>query len=141
MRRIFLVAVRAEHIRLEEGAVAHRYVDILIEDDGKGGIGDDFLFVHLQAFLTVQQNPKSVMPGHSRSKNGVASLAYVPGIHVSTVPKTWIAGTSPAMTAVETYSASIFTWLVILRQVSICPASQVLASASEEFGTMLNVCF
>jgi len=22
------------------------------------------------------------MPGHSRSKNGVASLAYVPGIHV-----------------------------------------------------------
>jgi hypothetical protein len=22
-----------------------------------------------------------VMPGHSRSKNGVASLAYVPGIH------------------------------------------------------------
>jgi hypothetical protein len=23
----------------------------------------------------------SVMPGHSRSKNGVASLAYVPGIH------------------------------------------------------------
>jgi len=24
----------------------------------------------------------SVMPGHSRSKNGVASRAYVPGIHV-----------------------------------------------------------
>jgi hypothetical protein len=24
----------------------------------------------------------AVMPGHSRSKNGVASLAYVPGIHV-----------------------------------------------------------
>ena len=24
----------------------------------------------------------SIMPGHSRSKNGVASLAYVPGIHV-----------------------------------------------------------
>jgi len=23
-----------------------------------------------------------VMPGHSRSKNGVALLAYVPGIHV-----------------------------------------------------------
>jgi hypothetical protein len=23
------------------------------------------------------------MPGHSRSKNGVASLAYVPGIHAS----------------------------------------------------------
>jgi hypothetical protein len=26
-----------------------------------------------------------VMPGHSRSKNGVASLAYVPGIHVFVV--------------------------------------------------------
>jgi len=25
---------------------------------------------------------KFVTPGHSRSKNGVASLAYVPGIHV-----------------------------------------------------------
>jgi len=24
------------------------------------------------------------MPGHGRSKNGVASLAYVPGIHVFT---------------------------------------------------------
>ncbi|WP_156489492.1 hypothetical protein [Bradyrhizobium sp. DOA1] len=25
---------------------------------------------------------EAVMPGHSRSKNGVAWLAYVPGIHV-----------------------------------------------------------
>src|SRR5580704_12069178 len=42
-----------------------------------------------------------VMPAHSRSKNGVASLAYVAGIHVFTAcikPKTWMAGTSPAMT-------------------------------------------
>jgi hypothetical protein len=41
------------------------------------------------------------MPGHSRSKNGVASLAYVPGIHVlklQVTSKTWMAGTSPAMT-------------------------------------------
>jgi hypothetical protein len=43
---------------------------------------------------------KSVMPAHSRSKNGVASLAYVAGIHVlSSDSKTWMAGTSPAMTA------------------------------------------
>jgi hypothetical protein len=44
------------------------------------------------------------MPGHSRSKNGVASLAYVPGIHVFKrrgEPKTWMAGTSPAMTVSE----------------------------------------
>jgi hypothetical protein len=40
-----------------------------------------------------------VLPGLSRSKNGVASLAYVPGIHVlSRQEKTWVAGTSPAMT-------------------------------------------
>jgi len=42
-----------------------------------------------------------VMPAPSRSKNGVASLAYVAGIHVFAVgvkPKTWMAGKSPAMT-------------------------------------------
>jgi len=41
------------------------------------------------------------MPAHSRSKNGVASLAYVAGIHVvNATPQltTWMAGTSPAMT-------------------------------------------
>jgi hypothetical protein len=41
------------------------------------------------------------MPAHSRSKNGVAPLAYVAGIHVlnaTTSAKTWMAGTSPAMT-------------------------------------------
>jgi len=54
------------------------------------------------------------MPGHSRSKNGVAEpvigpatsgrtrwLGYVPGIYVfnQANAKTWMAGTSPAMTA------------------------------------------
>jgi hypothetical protein len=42
------------------------------------------------------------MPAHSRSKNGVASFAYVAGIYVFMVRgklKTWMAGTSPAMTA------------------------------------------
>src|SRR5271156_1599956 len=41
------------------------------------------------------------MPGHRRSKNGVASLAYVPGIHdlwYRRRLKTWMGGTSPAMT-------------------------------------------
>jgi hypothetical protein len=40
------------------------------------------------------------MPGRSRLKDGVASAAYVPGIHVflSGTEKTWIAGTSLAMT-------------------------------------------
>jgi hypothetical protein len=40
---------------------------------------------------------------HSRSKNGIASLAYVTGIHVLLAAslKTWMAGTSPAMTAMR----------------------------------------
>jgi hypothetical protein len=41
------------------------------------------------------------MAGHSRSKNGVASLAYVPAIHafvLDDAAKTWMPGTSPGMT-------------------------------------------
>jgi hypothetical protein len=35
-------------------------------------------------------NVLSVMAGHSRSKNGVASLAYVPPIHVLAARQTWM---------------------------------------------------
>ena len=41
------------------------------------------------------------MAGHSRSKNGVASLAYDPAIHAVVVErffKTWMPGTRPGMT-------------------------------------------
>jgi hypothetical protein len=39
------------------------------------------------------------MAGHSRQKDGVASLAYVPAIHDLTAPKkTWMPGTRPGMT-------------------------------------------
>ena len=41
------------------------------------------------------------MPAHSRPKDGVLPHAYVAGIHVFTTQqqvKTWMAGTSPAMT-------------------------------------------
>jgi hypothetical protein len=41
------------------------------------------------------------MPAHSRSKNGVASLAYGAGIHVLQAydrAKTWMPGTRPGMT-------------------------------------------
>ena len=41
------------------------------------------------------------MAGHSRSKNGVASLAYVPAIHafaLAAAVKTWMPGTRPGMT-------------------------------------------
>ena len=41
------------------------------------------------------------MAGHGRSKNGVASLAYVPAIHVfapGNALKTWMPGTRPGMT-------------------------------------------
>jgi hypothetical protein len=43
----------------------------------------------------------AVMPGHSRSKNGVASRAYVSAIHVfllAEVAKTWMPATSAGMT-------------------------------------------
>src|SRR4029077_6343740 len=46
--RIFFVAVRTEYIRLEDGAVAHRHIDILIDDDGVSGMSNDFLFIHLR---------------------------------------------------------------------------------------------
>jgi hypothetical protein len=50
------------------------------------------------------------MPGHSRSKNGVASLAYVPGIHVlSSRRKAGMTGTSPAMTVEERAYAARFS--------------------------------
>jgi hypothetical protein len=41
-----------------------------------------------------------VMAGHSRSKNGVASLAYVPAIHalLAAQRKTWMPATSAGMT-------------------------------------------
>jgi hypothetical protein len=62
-----------------------------------------------------------VMPAHSRSKNGVASLAYVVGIHVFLVrvkPKTWMAGTSPAMTVGSA------RWHVHLSRSAILPRSR-----------------
>jgi hypothetical protein len=41
-----------------------------------------------------------VMAGHSRPKDGVASLAYVPAIHAFVLDaKTWMPGTRPGMTA------------------------------------------
>jgi hypothetical protein len=53
-----------------------------------------------RAFLYKRRS--SSCPRIAVRKNGVASLAYVVGIHVFVVrgkPKTWMAGTSPAMTA------------------------------------------
>jgi hypothetical protein len=42
------------------------------------------------------------MAGHSRSKNGVASLAYIPAIHgFPATRKTWMRGTSPRMTVMR----------------------------------------
>jgi hypothetical protein len=43
-----------------------------------------------------------VMAGHSRPKDGVASLAYVPAIHALLhvmQSKAWMPGTRPGMTA------------------------------------------
>jgi hypothetical protein len=57
---------------------------------------DPFLINTAQVHLFVHE---VVMPAHRHSKNGAASLAYVAGIHVFLArPKTWMAGTSPAVT-------------------------------------------
>ena len=39
------------------------------------------------------------MAGHSRPKDGVASLAYVPAIHALLGAKAWMPGINPGMTA------------------------------------------
>jgi hypothetical protein len=39
------------------------------------------------------------MAGHSRPKDGVASLAYVPAIQALLWNKAWMPGTRPGMTA------------------------------------------
>src|SRR5262249_1293931 len=77
-----------------------------IEPYGAGLLGHAFPFAHrgcsFSSFLVV-------MPGHSCSKNGVAFARYVPDIHVFPAAKTWMAGTSPAMTSAispDTYRPS-----------------------------------
>jgi hypothetical protein len=63
-----------------------------------------------------------VMPAHSRPKDGVLSHAYVAGIHVLAAQqqaKTWMAGTSPAMTAQTHY---LPCGLETLNFPSSCPA-------------------
>jgi hypothetical protein len=46
------------------------------------------------------------MPGHSRSKNGVASLAYVPGIHVLAEKQKVVDGRNEPGHAELNYSAA-----------------------------------
>ena len=52
-----------------------------------------------------QSYDNAVMAGHSRSKNGVASLAFAPAIHAFfrslRTEKTWMPGTRPGMTKVR----------------------------------------
>jgi hypothetical protein len=52
-------------------------------------------------FVSDRTTDPGVMAGHSRSKNGVASLAYDPATHPlkrTSYEARWIAGSSPAMT-------------------------------------------
>jgi hypothetical protein len=50
--------------------------------------------------LVIHERRDFVMAGHSRLKNGVASLACVPAIHdLSHRKKTWMPGTRPGMTS------------------------------------------
>jgi glutaconate CoA-transferase subunit B len=76
------------------------------------------------------------MPGHSRSKNGVASLAYVPGIHVfRRGSRTWMAGTCPAMTDREFRDEELLADAICrligdARHVAVGAASPIPATAA-----------
>jgi glutaconate CoA-transferase subunit B len=89
------------------------------------------------------------MPGHSRSKNGVAELvigpatsgrtrwlAYVPGIHVCfTKFKTWMGGTGPAMTSTEFRDEELLADVICrligdARHIAVGAASPIPATAA-----------
>jgi hypothetical protein len=55
------------------------------------------------------------MPAHSRPKDGVLSHAYVAGIHVSLVAKTWMRGSSPRMTMQMPCATSRLSWPALCR--------------------------
>src|SRR5262249_52436495 len=85
------------HVGLEQSAshLAERGFDISFRQRAASG---QLVKDAIEAFRkTVEHRvPYSVMPGHSRSKNGIASLAYAG--HPCGQTATWIAGSSPAMT-------------------------------------------
>jgi hypothetical protein len=58
------------------------------------------------------------MVGHSRSKNGVASLAYVPAIHVFARPlsKTWMPATGAGMTLQSSSPTGLTRWSMLPRR-------------------------
>src|ERR1700704_5519538 len=71
-------------------------VDFLLHDFGRA---DKLHAVKSHVGGVPAHFPGIVMAGHRRSKNGVASLAYVPAIHVFAVAdavKTWMPGTGRA---------------------------------------------
>jgi hypothetical protein len=56
--------------------------------------------VYLLALVTLSTS----CPAIAVRKDGVASLAYVPGFHALAASKAWMAGTSPAMTNERLYA-------------------------------------
>ena len=76
------------------------------------------------------------MPDHCRSKNGLASLAYVPGTHVfSENLQTWMAGTSPAMTDTKIRDEELLADVICrlignARHIAVGAASPIPATAA-----------
>jgi hypothetical protein len=63
-------------------------IGVLFFDEGsahKENIGANVRVCHaFRSIFRASRTARPVMPAHSRSKNGVASLAYVAGIHAFT---------------------------------------------------------
>src|SRR6478672_10064381 len=67
------------------------------------------------------------MPGHSRSKNGVASLAYGRASTSWKLKKAWMAGTSPAMTSVWGFAVIHSRDRILTTHVGSLPRSETLS--------------
>src|SRR5580704_18762145 len=85
-----------------------------------------------------------VIPGPSAARNPESITTVFEGVHCgarSGSAANIDSGFALRAPRNDDHSVSIFTSLVILRQTSIWPASQALASASDVLGTVLKVCF
>jgi hypothetical protein len=89
----------------------------------------------------------SVMPGHSRSKNGVLKDAYDPGIHEAVLQArnyvacvrgeaSWITGSSPVMTAESEARAALLIAGVPDRHLDNIPTMTIVTQSGPSKGVI-----
>ena len=147
-RREFAAVVRPEHVRFQFRAVAHRHVDVFFDLELVGGGAGLHFDVHGNVRASWRWR-NIVMAGHSRPKDGVASLAYGPGdprlVSHNDARKAWMPGTRPGMTGEgRRHPHSGFSTFTVSARCFQCASSwslHALASAMDAFGTGLIICF